>query len=213
MKIYIVRHGETESNKLGRLQGQIDEKLNENGILLAELTGDALKGVHFDKAYSSHLIRAKKTAEIILERSNNTCPIEIDDRIIELNMGTYEGKSIKGDDPSVDMDMISIFMTNPLPMTGFPSGETFKGFLERTQSFLKELADKDYETVLVSTHGCALRAMLNFIYEDKEDFWHGHVPYNCAVNVLEVKDGNFRLIEDDSIYYDRKYIVDRYERK
>ena len=69
MKLYLMRHGETDYNKKGLIQGQIDVPLNENGIRLAELTRDGFRreGLHFDLAYCSPLIRAKKTAEILLE--------------------------------------------------------------------------------------------------------------------------------------------------
>ena len=61
---------------------------------------------------------------------------------------------------------------------------------------------------MIATHGCALRAMLNFLYEDSADFWHGHVPYNCCVNIVEAKDGVAKLIADDKIYYPEEMIVD-----
>jgi broad specificity phosphatase PhoE len=77
---------------------------------------------------------------------------------------------------------------------------------------LKELIAKDDgKTYLVSTHGCALRAMLNFLYEYPEDYWHGHVPYNCCVNIIEVKNGAATLIADDLIYYDQDIAIDRYK--
>jgi len=82
----------------------------------------------------------------------------------------------------------------------------------RTQEFLKELIAKDDDkTYLVSTHGCALRAMLNFLYEDPDDFWHGHVPYNCCVNIIDAKEGAPTLIADDKIYYGQELAIDRYK--
>ena len=53
MKIYLIRHGETSWNTLGRLQGRTDIELNENGIRLAKITGEKLKDVHFDLAQES----------------------------------------------------------------------------------------------------------------------------------------------------------------
>ena len=61
MKLYIIRHGETPWNAEGRLQGQTDIPLNENGIRLAKITGEALKDVPFDFAISSPLKRARQT--------------------------------------------------------------------------------------------------------------------------------------------------------
>ena len=63
MLIYIVRHGLTEWNKLKKLQGIADVPLAEEGILLAEKTGEALRGVKFDICFTSPLSRAKQTAE------------------------------------------------------------------------------------------------------------------------------------------------------
>ena len=58
MKIYIVRHGETNLNKTRILQGAFDEPLNEEGIRLAKISGQNLKGIKFDEAFSSPLSRA-----------------------------------------------------------------------------------------------------------------------------------------------------------
>ena len=65
MDIYLIRHGETDWNKTKRLQGVTDIPLNACGIELAEKTAEGLKNVPFDRIYTSPLIRAKKTAEII----------------------------------------------------------------------------------------------------------------------------------------------------
>ena len=66
MKIYLIRHGETSWNTLGRLQGRTDIELNENGIRLAKITGEKLKDVHFDLAIASPLKRAYETAGLVL---------------------------------------------------------------------------------------------------------------------------------------------------
>ena len=205
MRIYIVRHGETEANKNGYLQGWTDVPLNENGRIIAELTGRGIKGIRFDHCISSPLIRAKETAEILLRESGNSASISFDDRIKEMNFGSLEGMSVR------DEKLIQ-FLKEPVVDYKFPDGESFQEVMNRTQEFLKELIAKDDgKTYLVSTHGCALRAMLNFLYEDKDDYWHGHVPYNCCVNIIEVKNGTAKLIADDIIYYDPKLAIDRYK--
>ena len=65
MKVYLIRHGETDWNSVRKLQGQTDIRLNDYGIELAKLTAEGLKDVDFDLIYSSPLIRAVETAEII----------------------------------------------------------------------------------------------------------------------------------------------------
>ena len=66
MKLYIIRHGQTDWNRARRLQGRTDIPLNEWGRRVAELTREGLKDVTFDVAFTSPLIRAKETAELIL---------------------------------------------------------------------------------------------------------------------------------------------------
>lgn len=205
MRIYIVRHGETEANKKGYLQGWTDIPLNENGRIIAELTGRGLKGIRFDHCFSSPLIRAKETAEILLRESGNSVSVSFDDRIKEMNFGSFEGMNVRD-------EKVIRFLKELIVDYKFPDGESFQEVMKRTQEFLKELIAKDDDkTYLVSTHGCALRAMLNFLYEDKDDYWHGRVPYNCCVNIIEVKNGTATLIADDVIYYDPKLAIDSYK--
>ena len=65
MKIYLVRHGETDWNQAGLLQGQTDIALNAQGLEQAHDAAERLKKVPFEIAFCSPLIRAKRTAEII----------------------------------------------------------------------------------------------------------------------------------------------------
>ena len=211
MKIYVIRHGETDANKNGVLQGSLDWPLNDYGIKLAKITGQNMKGITFDACYSSPLIRAKQTAEIVLKESGNNIDIQFDDRLKELNMGIYEGKKIKPKELEVPLVKILLFKYNAFLCGRFKGGENVKEVCKRTQEFLKELATKNYENVLVSMHGCSLRAMLNMLYKNKINFWQGNVPYNCAVNIIEVKNGKMQLIEKDKLYYGSEYIIDRYK--
>lgn len=210
MKIYIVRHGETEMNKSGVLQGWTNSPLNESGVLLAKLTGQAMRDIHFDRCISSPLVRARDTAEIILRESGNgAVPVEIDERLKEISVGVYEGRLAKeGPLPNGEAGR---FFSDPAHFAGFPGGETIGQVIERTGAFLRDLiAADDGKTYLIGTHGCAVRALLNPFYEDPSAFWQEHVPYNCAVNILYAEGGKARLVERDKIYYDASYIVDRY---
>lgn len=211
MKIYVIRHGETDANKNGVLQGSSNWPLNEDGIKLAKITGENMKGIKFDACFSSPLDRAKSTAELVLKYSENNIDIQYDDRLKELDMGIYEGKKIKPDELEVPLIKILLFKWNAFLCGRFKGGENVQELCARTQNFLKELSKKNYENVLVSTHGCALRAMLNMLYKNKFSYWQGRVPYNCSVSILEANDGKIELIESDKVYYDSKYIVDRYK--
>ena len=191
MKLYVVRHGETVWNKLHKVQGVADISLAENGILLAEKTGEALKDVSFDLCITSPLIRARKTAELILEKQSGKVSVIEDARIQEINFGVLEGVVCMNDareylDPQMEKD-----------------GENIQDILSRTKDFWEELihdpALQD-KTILIASHGCAVRALLHNVYNDPKDFWHGFVPPNCSVNVVEVTDGKAVLLEDDKVY-------------
>ena len=213
MKIYVIRHGETNANKEGVFQGSSDWPLNEDGIKLAKITGQKMKDIKFDACFSSPLIRAKHTAEILLKESGNDIEIQYDDRLKEINAGIYEGKKIwatKPDKKEIPRLLMLLFKYNAFLCGKFKGGESVRQVYKRTQEFLKELSKKNYENVLVSMHGCSMRAMLNMLYDNKFDFWQGNVPYNCAVNIIEVKNGEIKLIEKDKVYYDEEYIIDRY---
>ena len=209
MKIYVIRHGETKANLNGVLSGWTDDALNENGIRLAEITGRNMKGIVFDECYSSPLSRAKTTAEIVLRESGNKTPVILDDRLKEIFVGDWEGVSFRHPEKPEYVKDIEMYFLNPFGFEGCPNGESAWQVCERTQSFLKELmAREEDQTVLVSTHGFALRAMLNMLYENPQDFWQSHMPYNCCVNIIEAKGGEGKVIEFDKVYYDKTDIVD-----
>ena len=170
MKLYIVRHGETVWNRHHKVQGVADIPLAENGILLAEKTGEALKNVSFDLCITSPLVRARKTAELILAKQAHKVPVKEDIRIREINFGVLEGVVCMND---------------------------AREYLDPQLIHNPKLQDK---TILIASHGCAVRALLHNVYKDHEDFWHGFVPPNCSVNVVEVTDGQAVLLEDDKVY-------------
>ncbi len=210
MLLYVIRHGETDANVEGVTQGWLDMPLNESGVALAKLTGQAMKGIRFDRCISSPLKRAYDTAKLVLiESGNGDLEIETDDRIKEFSFGINEGKKLNSG--LIPKEESERFYRDVFNFPGFPEGETVRELCDRTQEFLKELCrEDDGKTYLIGIHGCALRAMLNFLYDDPEDFWQGQVPYNCAVNILKASEGKIRIVEKDKIYYDEKYIVDRY---
>lgn len=201
MLIYIVRHGLTEWNKLKKLQGAADVPLAKEGILLAEKTGEALKDVKFDICFTSPLSRARQTAECVLGDRN--VPIIPDKRIQEINFGDLEGSCVRDAEGNYIDPQVEMFFRDPVNFKRPENGEDIFDVIARTKDFWEEktsdpsLTDK---TVLVASHGCAVRALLQNIYHDPENFWHGCVPPNCCVNLVEVKNGKTVLLEEDKVY-------------
>ncbi|MBR2897102.1 MAG: histidine phosphatase family protein [Oscillospiraceae bacterium] len=201
--IYVMRHGETDFNLRGLIQGQNDSMLTENGIALTVITAKALQDVKFDRVISSPLKRAHDTAEIMLRENRvSSAAIETDDRLKEFSFGEWEGRSCK---PTEETTELNNFYYRPREFRGLPGGESTAQVVARTREFLLETANdpqNDGKTLLITTHGGAMRALLQEVYGETDDFWHGGVPDNCTVNVIGAENGKLSLVMDDTIYYD-----------
>lgn len=212
--IYLIRHGETEWNTKRLLQGSTDIPLNENGEELARETAEKMKDISFDIIISSPLKRAYRTAQIIC--GNRSIPIITDDRIKEMCFGSYEGYCCGGEGYNIPDPHFGYFFTDPEKFVPGEGGETIKQLCERTTAFLNELVGNpayEGQTILVSTHGAALRGILSSLtINDIKDFWQGGVHRNCAVTILEVTEGQTRILEENKVYYDEKKAVDYYSR-
>lgn len=201
MKLYVIRHGETPWNALRKIQGTADIPLNENGIALAKITGAALRDVPFDFAIASPLKRAYDTANYVL--GGRDIPIYTDDRIREINFGVMEGTCLN-DDNGEFAENFRKFFREPENYRRPKGGESLEEVCGRTGDFLSEvLAKEEWEkaTILIASHGCAVRAMLQRFYQDNLGFWHGMVPPNCSINIIESSHGVASLTAEDQIYY------------
>ena len=87
--LYIMRHGKTDWNIQHKLQGRTDIPLNEEGRQMAKQAREDYLNIPIDICYCSPLIRARETAELVLQGRN--IPILCDDRLIEMGFGIYEG--------------------------------------------------------------------------------------------------------------------------
>lgn len=207
MELYLVRHGETDWNKARRVQGSADIQLNEYGRYLAEETAKGLKDVSFDLAYTSPLLRAKETAEIILQ--GRQIPLIEDEAIQEMGFGEYEGMCISGPNRAPETPKFNKFFVDTANYIPGKGGETVRQFLERTGKFLDKICNNpEYaeKRILISTHGAAMMALLNNVQGNLEvaDFWTKEVPPNCAVTVVEVKDGKRKIVKENLVYYKEK---------
>ena len=196
MKVYIVRHGETDWNTEKRLQGRQDIPLNENGREVARKTAQGIRQISFHAAFSSPLSRAKETAQILLE--GRETPICLDDRLLEISFGVMEGER---KDPVIDC-----FFHSPEKYEPPKDAESIPHLLERTKAFLDDLASNTKlrdKSLLVITHGAATRALLANVKKlSLKDFWDGSVPKNCGMTLLEWKDGQYHAVWEDRVFYD-----------
>ena len=202
MKIYFVRHGETDWNKERKIQGQVDIPLNEFGRHLARETAKGLRDVPFDVCFTSPLGRARETAQIILQ--GRDVPILEDKRILEMNFGVLEGKCCSNEGWDVP-DSFQMFFDDPVHYQAPEGGEDFQAVRERTGDFLNWLfAQEQYRdsTVLVTTHGAAMAGLLNNLKKKPlAEYWGVGVHKNCGVTEVDVTDGRIDIISENKVYY------------
>lgn len=212
MLLYVIRHGETLWNAERKMQGFQGSDLNENGVRLAKVTAEGLKDVPFDLCITSPLIRARHTAEIIMEGRNK--PIIEEGRLKELNFGIWEGRCVAPDRMEVPIEQFRLFRMDPFRYQPPEGGESFRELIARTGSFFDDLIripEYQDKTILISAHGGAVRAFLNRLYSDPEDFWQGGVPMNCAFSIVEVKDSVPELIVSDRVCYGEEEFPEYYK--
>jgi broad specificity phosphatase PhoE len=168
MEIILVRHGETDWNLDGRLMGQKDIPLNDNGRKQAEDLKNKLADMDFDCCYSSPLSRAKETAEIICK---DKCDIICDDNLKERFGGELEGMVINnwGD-----------YEFNK-------TTETDEEILDRARKFLKTLKGINAQRVLVVSHNGLLKNLRYCILgeQGKLDYSDGNLM-NCDYEIFEI---------------------------
>ena len=191
MKIYLVRHGETDWNQAGLLQGQTDIALNAQGLEQAREAAERLKEVPFEMAFCSPLIRAKRTAETII--GDRKITLTTDERLRELNFGPWEGVDIR-----TIKDAASQPFTNPGSYIPPEGAESFAQLYKRSGEFVDQVLlplEGIYETVLVVAHGGVNRSILNPILNiPVDDFWRMHMG-NCATAILDCTDGKLSMLE------------------
>ena len=173
--IYIIRHGKTELNKKNVLQGRSDHPLNDEGIMQAQEAAAKLQGVTFDHVFTSPLIRAIQTAEIVAEGKE---PV-IDDRLIEMDYGPYEGSDLKNPSPEI-IAFFSDFVHNPAP----EGMEQLSSVVTRAGEFIESIRGLK-GNILISTHAIAMKGILEYLTpESKGSYWSKYIR-NYAVYVAE----------------------------
>lgn len=203
MKLYFIRHGQTDWNVIRRLQGQVEIPLNEFGEELARKTGEGLKCIPFAVCYTSPLSRAKHTAELILE--GRGVKIIEDSRLLEMSFGIYEGRDLT-DTEDEGLKNYREGFNHPEKYIAPEGGETYQALMKRTKDFLDELVNiPDYQdkNIMISTHGVALASLLTIIKGNPlEDFWQVGVHKNCGVTCVEVTEGKYQILFENQVYYE-----------
>jgi broad specificity phosphatase PhoE len=191
-RIYLVRHGETDWNRLGLYQGTSDVPLNETGRGQAAALAKRLRAVQFDAIYTSPLRRARDTAEAV-SQGRSLEPIELPE-LRELSYGLWQGR---GSEPRGRCDAGLEWRWRFAPWSvRFPGGETLAEVEARAAAALRRIRAAHPEgTVLVCGHGHLNRVLLiHALGWPRERFWEIDQP-NGECQVLEADESGVSLRE------------------
>ncbi|SDK60566.1 histidine phosphatase family protein [Sediminibacillus albus] len=188
--ICLVRHGETDWNLQGKLQGETDIPLNDTGIQQAEECRDYFKEVEVDRIITTPLVRARKTAEIINENWNK--PMEVMEAFRERSFGLAEGMSMEE-------------RNRLYPDRNYPGQEPIDSFRDRVMQGIEEITSKylDEELLLVA-HGGVINVILSTVSNGEIGTGKTRLINACISNIQFVKEGwkihNYNQVEHLSKY-------------
>lgn len=158
--IYLTRHGETEWNERKLIQGHTDIQLNTKGKQQAKELGRQLNDIDFDAAFSSDLLRAENSAEIIVkERKMTVIKIKA---LRERNFGRFEGKNLS--EMRKAFGEVMLVTKEKQKILKIYDVENDEEIVTRLIPFMKKTAKKYIgKKVLMVTHGGLLRAFLSYV--------------------------------------------------
>jgi probable phosphoglycerate mutase len=186
MEVYIVRHGQTPWNAMGKMQGHMDIPLNEEGREAAIKLGERLEqqGIIFDAFYVSPLVRAYETACLIRGRQN--IPIIRDERLRELSFGVEEGVIatdwLRKDSP------YRCFFDAPDRYVPPEEGESLYAVCRRTEEFIREVlepAADSHQRVMIVAHGALNKGLMCYLEgNDMAHYWGEGLQRNCEADIF-----------------------------
>ena len=200
MRILICRHGETDLNVQGRLQGSLETSINAHGREQARLVGKALMGENFDRVFCSPQRRCRETLDEIM-KSSPGMKVEYRDELREISLGKYAGLDRHEIEEKFPGDW-GERVDNKYEFV-HEGGESYKQVYEkRVKPLLKEFREKySSRKILVLTHGGVCRVLLGDLLglapKEKMDielpndciYYVDYLPHKTKVQFLLVESG------------------------
>ncbi len=181
MKFYIIRHGETDWNNMGKIQGRIDNPLNPTGQGQAASISPFFQTIMPTHLVSSSLSRAKETLQIISENCNWTLERTIDDSFIEREFGALEACDVNAFNEVSDFTQV----------TNYEQDETIEA---RSVAGLTKYTENDNNIVVIASHSHAIRSIMINLFPEKFAWDLSSRLKNCAIVELEYTDGQYKFI-------------------
>lgn len=187
MRLILVRHGESEWNRIGRYQGQLDAPLSDLGLRQAEALGNRLANERLHAIYSSPLQRARRTADAIAAR-HPRLTIEEDAALLEIHHGDWQGMYA----PEVReryAEMLDEWRAYPT-RSQMPNGESFSNILKRTLNFRERMCREHPgdASIVVSTHDVVVKILIADALGINMDRINRLWITNASISVIEYTD-------------------------
>jgi len=190
MTIYIVRHAETEFNKLGIIQGSsVDTDLNETGRQQARAFYEHHQHIDFQLVVTSALKRTHQTVQGFIERG---LPWEITPHINEITWGHHEGNKVSPEYTELWNDVRAAWNSGQLDAR-MPGGESAQELNDRLTLFIDWLKQRTEERVLVCMHGRSMRGLVSLLKGVSLAEMEGNPHVNTGYYVAHLRDGGFHF--------------------
>jgi 2,3-bisphosphoglycerate-dependent phosphoglycerate mutase len=200
MNLILIRHGQSEWNALNQFTGWKDPDLTTTGIDEAHNAGKIINslGINFDLVFTSALIRAQNTAEIILKETHQSLPTIKDQALNERNYGDLAGLNKDDARKRWGDEQVHIWRRSfDIPP---PGGESLKDTGERVLPFfMKEILPYvcKGKNVLVAAHGNSLRSLIKFLDNiSDEDIVKLEIPTGAPIHYVINEDGSVASKKD-----------------
>jgi probable phosphoglycerate mutase len=188
MKLYIIRHAETEYNRKGIIQGsEVDSDINKVGDNQAKSFYQYYKDINFDKIYVSDL---KRTYQTIRRFTDNGIPHKKLKEFNEISWGVNQGKS---DDLEDYSKLIKTWLAGDLD-NKFENGESPNEMSLRLVKGFNKVLEDNHNTVLLCIHGRALRILLSKIIDNDLTKMDKYIHSNTGLYILDYKDGEYQIL-------------------
>ncbi|AFL84811.1 fructose-2,6-bisphosphatase [Belliella baltica DSM 15883] len=195
-KNYIVRHGQTDYNLRGVVQGSgIDAPLNSNGLRQGKAFFDAYKEIPFEKVYYTGLQRTKQSVQGFL---NLNIPSESIIEFNEISWGKYEGLPMTHDENEYYLQMLKRWSLGDLDYA-IAGGESPNMVVFRLKIGLEKILNQPEKLILICMHGRAMRMLLSILMNYELKFMDEFKHQNLGLYELNMDDsGVFRILKYNS---------------
>jgi len=202
-KIYLIRHGETEYNRTGIVQGSgVNSALNKNGLKQAELFYKSYKDYHFDKVYTSSLKRTIQSVQNFIDKG---IPHQVLPGLNEISWGKSEGIPFSPETNKIYYGIIDSWKQGDIHLK-LDGGESPVEVKARQERAIESIIDNGEDCVLVCMHGRAMKILLAWItgksVAEMDNFEHE----NLSLYILNYNGQGFNIEKTNDVEHLNDFI-------